>query len=1369
MKTIHKPSVILCTLFFCLIFVLVTAQRCTAKNPPYIPNILKPWQDWVLHHHQKELDCIPAYNNPQDLHCVWPTTLDIDLHSKGGRFQQSWHTYYETWIPLPGSNLQWPINVKVNHEAAIVISKDNQPQILLPPGAHRVSGEFIWEKPPEYLQVPRQSAIVSLTVDQNKIAFPNLDDAGRLWPKTESAEEKIENRLNLESYRLIEDNIPARVTVLATLDVAGAAREITIGPIYDPNHLTPISLDSPLPARLEQDGKMRVQIRPGRFDFTILLRHNRPLERLAFSVQGTDLWPKQEIWSFATHSSLRMVEIEGPPSIDPLQTALPKRWQKYPAYQMLSGKEMVFKEIKRGDPEPAPDQLSLDRSLWLRFDGSGYTIQDVIEGKKNTQWRLEMTPDISLGRVAVDGTEQFITKRKESDKAGVELRKGILHLTADSTYDGNIKTLPATGWDHDFQQVRGKLYLPPGWKLISAGGIDNFSGTWIKRWTLLDFFIVLIFTIAVAKLFSKQLAVISFITLVLIYHEPQAPKHIWLALLIGFALLKHLPNGKLKKTVRIYQLLTAVALAAIAIPYAIQSLRVGVYPQLARPWASMNDYSIEQHPEETVSKMVRSDAARPMAPTDQEQTLNFKADMTIQKKSPLKPLLSKGSVSQYQEPVMQYDPNALTQTGPGMPIWKPFETFRFSWSGPVTPNQRISFTLIGPTVNLLLAFVRVFLIILLALGMFGIGYRSGKGIHFKSILSFSLPCFLVLFLFFPSNARASNIPSENMLNELQARLLEKDECFPECADISNIRITITPKMLSITAQIDARIDTAVPLPCHAKQWLPQQVMMDNALTPGLFRTQNIFWAFIPMGNHTVTLTGPIRNQNTLQLPLPLKPHHATIEATGWTVDGLHSDGALEAQLQFKRIRKQESRTSEILETGILPPFVMVKRNLLLGLVWKVETTIQRISPTGSAIILNIPLLPGESVTTEAVPVKNRMAQVTLRADQTFLRWDSFLEFSNTIDLKHIETTRWTEIWQVDVSPIFHMAYEGIPVIMHQTGNRWHPTWHPWPGEHVKLSISRPMGINGRTLTIENSRLVLQPGQRTTNADLALTIKSSQGGQHTVALPPNAVLQEVKIEGQVQPIRQEGIKLQLPIKPGSQAIELKWRASEGIKTKYTTSLVDLGAPSVNASVDVHLPRDRWPLFMGGEQLVGPAVLFWSVLFVVVLVAFGLSKTGLTPLRFYQWLLLGIGMSMSNLSACLLVVTWLMALELKGKNAVLTLEKGRFNLVQLGIGALTVLAMGALLFAVSQGLLGHPDMNIAGNGSHSSLLRWYHDMSDHTLPQAWVISIPMICYRAAMLAWALWLSFWLIGVFKWGWKQFSTPTLWYPFEKRKRAEK
>ena len=132
-------------------------------------------------------------------------------------------------------------------------------------------------------------------------------------------------------------------------------------------------------------------------------------------------------------------------------------------------------------------------------------------------------------------------------------------------------------------------------------------------------------------------------------------------------------------------------------------------------------------------------------------------------------------------------------------------------------------------------------------------------------------------------------------------------------------------------------------------------------------------------------------------------------------------------------------------------------------------------------------------------------------------------------------------------------------------------------------------------------------------------------------------------------------------------------------------------------------------------------------------------------------------MSNLAACFIVVGWLIALD-RRKKAV-TLDKGVFNLMQIGIGLLTLLALSALLFAISQGLLGHPDMNIVGNGSHSNLLRWYHDLSDRTLPQAWVFSIPMLAYRLAMLGWALWVSFWLVGIVKWGWKRFTEPTIWY----------
>jgi hypothetical protein len=91
-------------------------------------------------------------------------------------------------------------------------------------------------------------------------------------------------------------------------------------------------------------------------------------------------------------------------------------------------------------------------------------------------------------------------------------------------------------------------------------------------------------------------------------------------------------------------------------------------------------------------------------------------------------------------------------------------------------------------------------------------------------------------------------------------------------------------------------------------------------------------------------------------------------------------------------------------------------------------------------------------------------------------------------------------------------------------------------------------------------------------------------------------------------------------------------------------------------------------------------------------------------------------------------------------------------------LTLAALGALVTAISNGLLGHPDMNIAGNGSRTALLRWYQDVTGPVFPEAWVISLPMPAYRMAMLAWALWISFWLVKTLKWGWKRFSTPCIW-----------
>ncbi|MBU0969953.1 MAG: hypothetical protein KKC20_04865, partial [Proteobacteria bacterium] len=737
----------------------------------------------------------------------------------------------------------------------------------------------------------------------------------------------------------------------------------------------------------------------------------------------------------------------------------------------------------------------LDRTLWLRFDGTGYTLQDKIQGRKNNNWRLEIDPTIALGRVNVDGKEQLITRKKESDKAGIELRNGVLNLIADSVYQGKISTLPATGWDHDFQKVTARLYLPPGWKLLNATGIDNIPRTWVKKWTLLDFFIVLIFTIALAKLFSKPLAAVAFLTLVLTYHEPGAPRYVWLALLIGFTLLKYLPDGTFKKVVKLYQGIAVVTLVAIVIPYTVQALRIGLYPQLARPWTSTTDYAARKpsSPPMPAKRAMEAKMPRELM-TDAVSPVNSKVKEN-NRSTLLAGSISNEPSSYYGSKVMQYDPKALTQTGPGIPRWLPFETVNFSWSGPVTRDQMISFTLIGPKANLILAFVRVFLILLLILGMFGISTRT-------SLKIFS---FLVLFLLSPALGHSAEIPSPQMLDELEARLLEKDECFPFCADISDVTLTIREDQLSMEVHVDAKLSTAIPIPSHVKHWLPQQVMIDGTPAKGLLRKENSLWVAVPTGKHVLTLTGAIGKQNMLQLPFPLKPHRVNIKSEGWSVEGLLPDGKVDAQLQFKRIVEQDSKQPEILETGILPPFVRVERTLLLGLVWKIQTRIIRLCPTGAGIVLDIPLIPGESITTQGVRVKNGVAKINLGTDQTLLTWDSFMETTDQIQLLHRKTNDWTEIWKIDVSPIFHLEYEGIPVILHKTGTRWYPTWHPWPGEKVLLKISRPSGVEGQTLTIEKSHLELRPGRNTTAARLLLSIKSSQGGQHILTLPATANL------------------------------------------------------------------------------------------------------------------------------------------------------------------------------------------------------------------------------------------------------------------------
>jgi hypothetical protein len=124
--------------------------------------------------------------------------------------------------------------------------------------------------------------------------------------------------------------------------------------------------------------------------------------------------------------------------------------------------------------------------------------------------------------------------------------------------------------------------------------------------------------------------------------------------------------------------------------------------------------------------------------------------------------------------------------------------------------------------------------------------------------------------------------------------------------------------------------------------------------------------------------------------------------------------------------------------------------------------------------------------------------------------------------------------------------------------------------------------------------------------------------------------------------------------------------------------------------------------------------------------------------------------------LLFAAWAFTMSWRGQ-ASLDLNRRAFNGLQAGLVLLTVTALLAVLAAIPMGLLGQPDMQIVSPVPSSSL-SWFADQSAGTTPEVAAISVSLWFYKAAMLAWALWLSFALLRWLPWAWTAFTHDGMW-----------
>jgi hypothetical protein len=1349
-----------------------------------VPEPLRPWVDWVLRGHEAETCPFLHASGARD--CVWPARLELDLHAAGGRFVQELYVAAESDVPLPGGSAEpaaWPEDVSVDGRPAPVLDREGRPALRLGRGVHRVRGRLVWSALPPLLSVPRETGIVALRLDGRPVPFPKRDAAGRLWlrgTQPGAGAREAEDRVEVDVHRRVVDEVPLRLDTAVRLRVSGAAREERLGRAL-PDGFAPTLLAGPLPARLDPDGRLRVQVRPGRWLLRIDARHEGPAAALGLPAQPEGAtWDASEVWAVETRPALRLVEIEGAPPVDPTQTELPEEWKRLPAYRLDPGGALRLVEKRRGTEGGAADRLSLKRTWHLDFDGAGATVADRIEGELREATRLEMGAGTKLGRAAVNGADQPVTRRAGAQVVGVEVPLGPVAIDADSRVEGGVRRLPAVGWDHDFDAVSATLALPPGWRLLHASGVDHAAPTWIARWTLLDLFVVMVVAMATLRLFGRGPGALALATLALTYTEPGAPRMLWLAVLAAEALHRVVPRGRLATAVRAIRAVSLALLVLAAVPFAVAQVRAGLFPALERPRLAAVPVSgiraalAPAAPEAPVADEFAEDivvGTEEIAPETIVKERVIVEEKGLPRREAVRRDLPMAAPPPAETGARAYapDPSAKVPTGPGRPDWR-WEEVQLAWSGPVERGQALGLWLLPPWLSGTLALVRTALLAALVLLVLGSERRRLAGRLGGATRAPAVACVasaLALSLA-PGPARAE-FPTPELLRDLRERLLEPPSCYPVCASASRLVLGVTPERLELRLAVDVAVETGIPLPSggdgEEAGFAPDAVAVDGRAAEAILRgSGGELWLRLAPGSHELLLSGRLPARPTVEIPLPLRPQRVELAAPprGWTVLGLQPDGRSPAALQLARDAApapQSGGGGGRLEPTAIPTFVTVERTLLLGLDWQVETTFARVAPPEGAIVLEVPLLPGEAVTTPGVRVRDGRALATLAPGAAQARWTSLLATREALELEAPREVSWTEVWRLDASPIWHVSAQGIPPVDVPSAGRRFREWRPWPGERIALAVEKPEGTGGETLTIDRSELRLRPGVRATDATLALVLRSSQGGQHFVTLPEGAELTRLAVGGVEQPIRQEGRRVPIPLAPGSRAVELAWREPRGIGAWLRGPEVDLGLPSVNAHATVEVPPSRWVLFLGGPRL-GPSVLFWPILVVVAGLALALGRVSWTPLRARHWFGLGVGLTQAPLPAAALVVVWLLALGWRGRLS--EVERTRsglgFDGLQILLAAATLAALGALALAIQMGLLGTPAMQIAGNGSEYGVLRWYQDRAGAVLPRPWVLSVSLWLYRGAMLAWSLWVAQALLGWLRWGFRQWSAGGTW-----------
>lgn len=1322
-----------------------------------IPDSLASWIPWVLAGSERER-CPNVQGAPA---CDWPSALRVDADSRGGRFELSIDTDVPSSHVIPGGEGLWPLRVHVDGAPVTVLKAAGLPTLHLNEGHHVVRGEFDWSVLPDTIPIGANTAFVRVFLSGKEIPLVKRDEA-KVWlqgPGGASTVHGEQDGLTLSVFRRIQDGVLVTVETRLVFEVSGRARELFLKSPLLPESL-PLSVSGDLALRLEANGSLRIQLVPGKHAITIHARPRSP-DGPFVSLEREAPWPSEEIWTFGAAPSLRSVELRGISGIDASRTGLPSEWRNLGAYLVRPGDELTLTNTRRGQEQMPENQLRLERTFWLDEAGGTFTAMDRLSGEMHQNWRLDLVSG-ELGSVRLGDEQQVVTVGPDG-RRGVEIRESGVNLTAVSRIP-RTGALQAVGWSEDVRSLSANVFLPPGWNILLALGVDNPSGTWVDRWDLFDLFYVLIVSLALSRMLGKVAGVTALCGLVLMRGELDAPEYFWLPLVALGALSRFLPAGFWQRLSRAGFFLVALSLTISLVSFAVGQVRSAIYPHLIRetgaypssawqaPPAPAEAPRLEAEEEAKEGGTGESDIALPVQAVDRdESTRSQKRKISVQEESR----------SRFMDQ-LRNKPDAITQSGPGVPE-SAGQAWHLEWTGPVVQRHEMRLVLLSPIYHRILTLLRL-------ASAFGLAFLVFR--HFWPLTRMrvnvlgrtpaALGMCIALALLGGERVAQAEEPTDARLGELKARLLKPAPCEPECLSVSTIRINLG-RELELEAEVHAGARVAYRLPGPSSAFASLQTFLDGRPeVPARRGPDGALYVRLEPGVHRVRLLAGLPSERfTLSLGTP--PERITVLADGWLVSGLNDlgqapSGALTLQ---REARAEESGAKSQATSDNIPPHFIVHRTLDLAVNPGISTHVERMSDRGPPEQLHLPLLVGEHVITPGLGSDKQGVIVGFpqeTAERSFQSSLSLPEADSSAILLSLSAPKdapYLEIWTIRCGVIYHCETEGVVPSSYLEDGRFVLTFHPRAGETLQVKIREPEPAKGEYLTIQSAHMTTTPGVRSSETTLDLTFEVSRSMAHEIRIPENSRIAHVTVDGVPQVVKLTAGALKIPLEPGSRAVQIAMQAPAGISTIFRAPSVDLGAPGVNFRTSIDVPQDRWLLWVGGPAQ-GPALLYWGYLFLIVVAAWFLGRLPYAPLSFRKWLLLGLGLTQVPAAVAVLTAGWFFVI---GSRRIWP-KMGRWthNLVHLGIVFYSLSFLSGLLSIVYAGLVGSPDMEITGAGSHSGQLTWYVDRSKGSFGHAYALSVSLWVWRGVMLAWSFWLATSLLGWLRWAFGELREGDFW-----------